>query len=78
MTEQELDELIALEKKASKAPWKKLGTVGIMGRRKGIAETSPKNRKAVQDIDFVVALRNAFPDVVEMLREKLKLGERND
>ena len=76
MTEQELDELIALEKKASKAPWKKLGTVGIMGRRKGIAETSPKNRKAVQDIDFVVALRNAFPDVVEMLREKLKIGEQ--
>ena len=75
MTEQELDELIALEKKASKAPWKKLGTVGIMGRRKGIAETSPKNRKAVQDIDFVVALRNAFPDIVEVLREHVVKGE---
>lgn len=75
MTEQELNELIELEKKASKNPWKKLGTVAVMGRRKGIFETSPKNRKAEQDIDFVVALRNAFPDIVEVLRSKLKIGE---
>ena len=68
MTEELLNELIALEKKASKAPWKKLGTVGLMGRRKGIFETSPKNRKAVQDIDFVVALRNAFPEIIEKLK----------
>ena len=72
MTEELLDQLIALEKKASKAPWKKLGTVGIMGRRKGIAETSPKNRKAVQDIDFVVALRNAFPEIMEALKNGSK------
>lgn len=75
MTPEQLEELIALEKKASKAPWKKLGTVGIMGRRKGIAETSPKNRKAVQDIDFIVALRNNFDEVVELLREQLNKGE---
>ena len=75
MTEQELNELIALEKKASKYPWKRLGAVSVMGRRKGIFETTPKNRKAAQDIDFVVALRNAFPDIVEILREKLKIGE---
>ena len=68
MTEEQLNELIALEKKASKAPWKQLGTVGLMGRRKGIFETSPKNRKAVQDIDFVVALRNAFPEIIEKLK----------
>ena len=68
MTDELLNELIALEKKASKAPWKKLGTVGLMGRRKGIFETSPKNRKAVQDIDFVVALRNAFPEIIEKLK----------
>ena len=72
MTEELLNELIALEKKASKAPWKKLGTVGIMGRRKGIAETSPKNRKAEQDIDFVVALRNAFPEIMEALKNGSK------
>jgi hypothetical protein len=75
VTEQELNELIALEQKASKAPWKRLGAVSVVGRRKGIFETTPKNRKAVQDIDFVVALRNAFPDIVEILREKLKIGE---
>lgn len=75
MTEEQLNELIALEKKASKDPWKKLGSVGIMGRRKGIAETSPKNRKAEHDIDFIVALRNAFPDIVDVLRSKLKIGE---
>lgn len=75
MTPEQLEELIALEKKASKAPWKKLGTVGIMGRRKGIAETSPKNRKAVQDIDFIVALRNNFDEVVGLLREQLNKGE---
>jgi hypothetical protein len=75
MTEQELNELIALEKKASKAPWARLGAVSVVGRRKGIFETTPKNRKAQQDIDFVVALRNAFPDIVEVLREKLKIGE---
>lgn len=75
MTEEQLNELIELEKKASKNPWKKLGTVAVMGRRKGIFETSPKNRKAVQDIDFVVALRNSFPDIVEVLRSKLKIGE---
>jgi hypothetical protein len=75
MTQEELDNLITLEKKASKAPWKKLGSVAIMGRRKGIAETTPKNRKAQEDIDFVVALRNAFPDIVEVLRDKLKIGE---
>ena len=75
MTPEQLEELIALEKKASKAPWKKLGTVGIMGRRKGIAETSPKNRKAIQDIDFIVALRNNFDEVVELLREQLNKGE---
>lgn len=75
MTEQELNDLIELEKKASKNPWKKLGAVSVMGRRKGIFETSPKNRKAEQDIDFVVALRNAFPDIVEVLRSKLKIGE---
>lgn len=68
MTEERLNELIALEKKASKAPWKRLGTVSIMGRRKGIFETSPKNRKAEQDIDFVVALRNAFPEIMEALK----------
>ena len=72
MTEELLNELIALEKKASKAPWKKLGTVGLMGRRKGIFETSPKNRKAVQDIDFVVALRNAFPEIIEKLKGEPK------
>ena len=76
MTPEQLDELIALEKNASKAPWKRLGSVGIMGRRKGIAETSPKNQKAEQDIDFVVALRNAFPDIVEVLRSKLNIGEK--
>jgi len=68
MTEEQLNELVALEKKASKAPWKKLGTVSIMGRSKGIFQTPPTNRKAEQDIDFVVALRNAFPDIVEVLR----------
>ena len=68
MTEEQLNELIALEKKASKAPWKKLGTVSVMGRRKGIFQTSPKNRKAEQDIDFVVALRNAFPEIMEKLK----------
>ena len=72
MTDELLNELIALEKKASKAPWKKLGTVGLMGRRKGIFETSPKNRKAVQDIDFVVALRNAFPEIIEKLKGEQK------
>ena len=72
MTEEQLNELIALEKKASKAPWKKLGTVSVMGRRKGIFQTSPKNRKAEQDIDFVVALRNAFPDLVEKLKGEVK------
>ena len=75
MTEQELNELIALEKKASKYPWKRLGTVSVMGRRKGIFETTPKNRKAAQDIDFVVALRNAFPDIVEILRDHINKGE---
>jgi len=75
MNQEQLDELIALEKKASKEPWKRLGAVSVMGRRKGIFETTPKNRKAVEDIDFVVALRNAFPDIVEVLREKLKIGE---
>ena len=75
MTPEQLDELIALEKKASKHPWKKLGTVGIMGRRKGIAEVSPKNRKGVQDIDFIVALRNNFDDIVEILREHINKGE---
>ena len=68
MTEEQLNELIALEKKASKAPWKRLGAVSVMGRRKGIFETSPKNRKAEQDIDFVVALRNAFPEIMEKLK----------
>ena len=75
MTEQELNELIALEKKASKYPWKRLGAVSVMGRRKGIFETTPKNRKAAQDIDFVVALRNAFPDIVEILRDHINKGE---
>lgn len=75
MTEQELDELIALEKKASKYPWKRLGAVSVMGRRKGIFETTPKNRKAIQDIEFVVALRNAFPDIVEILRDHIVKGE---
>ena len=72
MTEELLNELIALEKKASKAPWKKLGTVSVMGRRKGIFQTSPKNRKAEQDIDFVVALRNAFPEIMEALKNGSK------
>lgn len=75
MTEQELNELIALEQKASKAPWKRLGAVSVVGRRKGIFETTPKNRKAAQDIDFVVALRNAFPDIVEILRDHINKGE---
>lgn len=77
MNQEQLDELIALEKKASKAPWKRLGEVSVMGRRKGIFETTPKNRKAAEDIDFVVALRNAFPDIVETLRSTLKIGESN-
>jgi len=50
----------------------KLGTVSIMGRSKGIFQTPPTNRKAEQDIDFVVALRNAFPDIVEVLRSQNK------
>ena len=75
MTEQELNTLIELEKKASKSPWKKLGTVAVMGRRKGIFETSPKNRKAVQDIDFVVAMRNSFSDIVEILKQHTTKGE---
>jgi hypothetical protein len=75
MTEQELNELIELEKKASKSPWKRLGTVSVVGRRKGIFETTPKNRKAEQDIDFVVALRNAFPDIVEVLKQHTTKGE---
>lgn len=76
MNQEQLDELIALEKKASKAPWHRLGTVGIMGRRKGIAEVSPKNRKGVQDIDFIVALRNNFDAIVEVLRNNVvKQGE---
>lgn len=78
MTPEQLDELIALEKKASKAPWKRLGAISVMGRRKGIFETTPKNRKAAEDIDFVVALRNAFPDIVETLRSTLKIGESNE
>lgn len=72
MTEEQINELIALEKKASKSPWKKLGTVSIMGRQKGIFQTSPKNRKAEQDIDFVVALRNAFPEIIEQLKGETK------
>lgn len=76
MTEEQLNELIALEKKASKYPWSRLGAVSVVGRRKGIFETTPKNRKAAEDIDFVVALRNAFPDIVEVLRDKLKIGEQ--
>lgn len=72
MTEEQLNDLIALEKKASKSPWKKLGTVSVMGRRKGIFQTSPKNRKAEQDIDFVVALRNAFPEIIEALKGETK------
>lgn len=76
MTEEQLNELIALEKKASKNPWKKLGTVGIMGRRKGIAETSPKNRKAEHDIDFIVALRNNFDEIIDILKTHVtKQGE---
>lgn len=75
MTEEQLNELIALEKKASKYPWNRLGAVSVVGRRKGIFETTPKNRKAQEDIDFVVALRNAFPDIVAVLRDKLKIGE---
>ena len=71
MTLEQLNELIALEKKASKQPWARLGAVSVVGRRKGIFETTPKNRKALQDIEFVVALRNAFPDIVEILKEKI-------
>ena len=71
MNKEQLDELIALEKKASKFPWARLGAVSVVGRRKGIFETTPKNRKALQDIEFVVALRNAFPDIVEILKEKI-------
>lgn len=75
MTLEQLEELIALEKKASKAPWKRLGAISVMGRRKGIFETTPKNRKAAEDIDFVVALRNAFPDIVEILKQHTTQGE---
>lgn len=76
MNQEQLDELIALEKKASKYPWKRLGAVGLMGRRKGIFETTPKNRKAMQDIEFVVAYRNAFADIVEILREHINKQEK--
>lgn len=72
MTNELIDELIALEKKASKAPWSRLGAVSVVGRRKGIFETTPKNRKAAQDIDFVVALRNAFPEIIEALKGETK------
>ena len=76
MNQEQFEELVKLEKAASKYPWKRLGTVSVMGRRKGVFETTPKNRKAVQDIDFVVALRNAFPDIVAILREHFnKQGE---
>ena len=76
MTEIELNELIALEKKASKHPWKTLGSVSIMGRRKGIAVTTPKNMKAQADIEFIVAMRNSFSDIVEILRQHVvKQGE---
>ena len=78
MNQEQLDELIALEKKASKAPWHRLGTVGIMGRRKGIAEVSPKNRKGVQDIDFIVALRNNFDGIVEILRDHINKESQNE
>lgn len=76
MNQEQLDELIALEKKASKYPWKRLGAVSVMGRRKGIFETTPKNRKAMQDIEFVVAYRNAFADIVEILREHIHKQEK--
>lgn len=76
MNQEQLDELIALEKKASKYPWKRLGAVSLMGRRKGIFETTPKNRKAMQDIEFVVAYRNAFADIVEILREHINKQEK--
>ena len=76
MNQEQLDELIALERKASKYPWKRLGAISVMGRRKGIFETTPKNRKAIQDIEFVVALRNSFNDIVEILRDHVaKQGE---
>lgn len=76
MNQEQLDELIALEKKASKPFWKRLGSVGVVGRRKGIFETTPKNRKAIQDIEFIVAYRNSFSDIVEILREHInKQGE---
>lgn len=79
MNQEQLDELIALEKKASKLPWSRLGSVSVVGRRKGIFETTPKNRKALHDIDFVVALRNAFPEIVEILHEHIaKQGEKNE
>ena len=72
MNQELIEQLIALEKKASKAPWAKLGAVSVVGRRKGIFETTPKNRKAAQDIDFVVALRNAFPEIIEALKGEAK------
>jgi len=85
MTHDELNALEALEKEATKGPWKRFSKNGVVAVMKGARELihwmgfdhdAGFKRKAAENVAFIATIRNAAPTLIALARCEIEREAR--